>query len=133
MAATVASGGVIFPVGKKDSDKVREVWHGAAVSDAAEPPPPPPHLLTPTSLLGLEASVEKPMLVSKRDGRCLFDQLRLPASLVPYMGRPPLRGRDIVDTGLWDLRTLRSLAPAAKSLSLTMLYPRSLAWPMGFR
>ena len=33
------------------------------------------------ALLDLEASAEQPVLMSKRDGRCLFDQPRLPQQL----------------------------------------------------
>lgn len=132
-AFDVASGGVIFSVSKKDSSRVREVWHGADVSAAAAAPPPPPHLLAPSSLLGLEASVSSPLRVPKQDGRCLFDQLALPASLVPFVGRPPVCARDLVATGLLDVGSLQRLAPAANHLALhSLLYPRSLVWPMGF-
>ena len=49
------------------------------------------------------------------------------------MGRPPLRARDLVATGLLDLKSLRQLAPAARGLNLgSLLYPRSRVWPMGF-
>ena len=83
-AYTVASGGVVFAGGKKDSKKLREVWHGAAVGAAVTGPLPPPELLTPNSLLSLKASASHPLRVSKRDWRCLFDQLRLPLLLMPY-------------------------------------------------
>ena len=78
LAFEVAAGGTIFGVGKRDSCRLREAWHGAAVSAAAVRPPAPRHLLSPSSLLGLEASMQAPLRMSKRDGRCLFDQLRLP-------------------------------------------------------
>ena len=50
----VCGGGDIFSVGKKDSDKLREICDGSRVSGASVKPPPLPHLLTPDSLLHLE-------------------------------------------------------------------------------
>ena len=50
----VCGGGAIFSVGKKDSDKLREICDGSRVSGASVKPPPPPHLLTPDSLLHME-------------------------------------------------------------------------------
>jgi hypothetical protein len=107
LAFKVSAGGVIFGVGKKDSVRVREVWHGSRVSGAALRPPAPPHLLSPSSLLGLEASADAPLRMSKRDGRCLFDQLRLPAHLRDVMGRPPVRASSLLATGLLDMETCR--------------------------
>jgi hypothetical protein len=49
------------------------------------------------------------------------------------MGRPPIRARDLVGTGLLDLESIQRLARAAKGLSLgRLLYPCSRVWPMGF-
>ena len=50
----VSGGGAIFSAGKKDSDKLREIWDGSRVSGASVHPPPPPRLLTPDALLQLE-------------------------------------------------------------------------------
>ena len=40
----ISGGGVVLARSKKDSDKLREVWHGAAVSESSAEPPAPPHL-----------------------------------------------------------------------------------------
>ena len=133
LAFSVRSGGTIFPVAKRDSTKVREVWHGEKVSTAACVPPPPPHLLSPSAMLLLEASVDRPLRLCKRDGRCLFDQLGLPAVLKDFMGRPPIRVAALLKTGLLDRRTLAELAPAARGFTDSSLhFPRSRVWPMGF-
>lgn len=87
LASSVQAGGTVFPVGKP-TGKVRAVWHGKRVSQAAIAPPVPRHLASPSALLHLEASKERPIRVSKRDARCWFDQLRLPQPLRDWMGRP---------------------------------------------
>ena len=63
-------GGCIFAVGKKDSDKQREVWHGSRVSQASADPPSPPDLASPSALLALECTADDPIFLSKKDGRC---------------------------------------------------------------
>lgn len=70
----------------------------------------------------LEASESEPLWISERDGRCLFDQLQAPESIRPYLGRPPLRVSDIVDSGLLSLLEVRRLAPACKHLASTAGY-----------
>ena len=54
LSCRVSRGGAIFSVGKKDSDKLRQIWDGSRVSGASVCPPSPPHLLTPDALLQLE-------------------------------------------------------------------------------
>ena len=73
----MSGGGTIFAVSKRNSVNLREVWHGAQVSAAAKAPPRPPWLASPTALLDLESSEDSPIRLSKRDGKCLFDQMRL--------------------------------------------------------
>ena len=41
LGRSIKGGGTIFGVGKKDSEKLREVWHGNRVSSAACRPPRP--------------------------------------------------------------------------------------------
>ena len=60
----VQGGGTIFAVKKKDSDKLREVWHGKQLSEVATRPPPPPLLASPGRLLQLEASDSRPIRTS---------------------------------------------------------------------
>ena len=133
LAATIMGGGTVFGIGKKDSNKMREVWHGSAVSQAAVSPLPPPHLVSPSAFLGLEASAAAPLTISKRDGRCLFDQLRVPCQMRPYLGRPPVRVNDLIGTGKVSLYDIRRSGPSLGGVSgSTLLYPRSRVWPMGF-
>ena len=72
LANSFLGGGTVFGVGKKDSDKRRELWHGFAVSAAAMHPTPPPLLASPAALLQLESLDAKPVRVLKHVGRCLF-------------------------------------------------------------
>ena len=81
LADSVLGGGPVLAVSKPGTGKLREVWHGRRVSQAAAAPPPPRHLASPTALLHLEASADHPVRVSKRDARCWFDQLSLPPQL----------------------------------------------------
>ena len=67
LASTVKGGGVVLAVSKPGTGKQREVWRGRCVSRAARGPPPPRHLASPTALLYLEATREKPIRISKRD------------------------------------------------------------------
>ena len=103
------------------------------MSEAATLPPAPPHLASPTALLDLEASVKSPVHLSKRDARCLFDQLHLDEALQPWMGRPPVRVRELLSVGgvTWaELATF--LADTQHVSDHQLLYPASCVWPMGF-
>ncbi|CAE8741020.1 unnamed protein product, partial [Polarella glacialis] len=133
LALSIRGGGTVFGVGKKNSGKLREVWHGARVSAAALKPPKPPHLASPSALLDLECSLERPLRLSKRDGRCLFDQLLLPSELRQWMGRPPVRVRELLCSGLVELEQLQTWCDAGVTLhSHTLVFPVSCVWPMGF-
>jgi hypothetical protein len=49
------------------------------------------------------------------------------------MGRPPVRVKSLLATGVLDMADLVALAPAARGFrENSLLYPRSLVWPMGF-
>ena len=127
-----AAGGTVFAVTKTGSDKLREVWHGEFVSSRAVAPPCPPHLLNPASLLGLHASWDAPLVLSKKDGRCLFDQLRVPVQLQRFLARPPTRVSYIVKAGLLSLADLRAFFPSCRGLSLgSQVFPLSRVWPVG--
>ena len=88
LSERVKGGGSVLAVSKPGTGKQREVWHGRQVSQAALRPPVPRHLASPSALLHLEASLERPLRVSKRDARCWFDQLSLVPALREWMGRP---------------------------------------------
>ncbi len=130
LAFNVSGGGTIFSIAKRE---YREVCHGALVSSYAVDPPPPRHLLSPTSLLSLECSLQSPLVLSKRDGRCLFDQLRLPTGIRRCMGRPPVRAALLADAGGFTLDELDTfLCGPGQIQPRSLLYPRSCVWPMGF-
>ena len=132
LRTSVLGGGTIFGVAKTGSVKVREVWHGSRVSEAAAAPPLPPDLAGPAALVDLECTAADPLRLTKRDGRCLFDQLQLSRSLRPYMGRPPLLVRELRAAGatgaelkLW-CRGFRCCGDGLR------IFPVSRCWAMGF-
>ena len=71
-----------------------------------------------------------PPVIAKRDGRVLFDQLRVPPELVPYLAWPPTTRR--------RLRRAGATTQLLRQLDLLGLprdapyYPCSLVWAMGF-
>jgi len=129
----VTGGATIFPVGKKDSAKQREVWSGDRVSAAAADPPTPPHLASPSALPGLECTPDQVFSVSKRDARCWFDQLKLPPQLSSWFGRPPVKVSELMDAGGWSLAQVRAFFHGSGPLRPAgLLYPVSSFFPMGF-
>ena len=68
-----------------------EVWHGARVSAAAVRPPEPQRLASPTAFLHLETTEEAPVMLSNRDWKCFYDQLRFPSRVQPWMTRPAVK------------------------------------------
>ena len=126
-------GGTVFPVGKPGRDAQRLVWHGSRVSAAAVPPPKPRFLASPTALLSLEASVKSPILVSKRDASCWFDQLKLPESIRAWMGHPCLTVAELCSWEGFCRKDLESLLQAGECLCDDRpVYILSNCWPMGF-
>lgn len=133
LASKVHAGAGIFAVGKKESTKLREVWCGDRVSLAALRPPKPKHLASPSALLKLECTESSTFLVSKRDGRCLFDQLRAPRELQRWFGRPPLRVQDLVEAGFFTLSELQHhYIDKGRAELHDLVFPVSLVFPMGF-
>ena len=72
--------------------------------DVCVPPPRPRLLASPSAFVALELGPEQLLRVSKRDGKCFFDQLLLPRSLTPYMGRPSLTVGELLDAGFTEAR-----------------------------
>jgi hypothetical protein len=62
------AGGTVFPVSKAGG-RLREVWHGKALTQQTVRPPKPPGLAGPSAFRCLEASAEHPLRMSKRDGK----------------------------------------------------------------
>ena len=129
----IKGGGTVFAVPKKGSQKLREVWHGSQVSAAAVPAPRPPHVATPSGLLRLESTSGSPLRLSKRDGRCLFDQLAAPSWLVEWFGRPSVTVAEMMEFGGLSLQELQLFVGDKVPLRPHhRLHPCSLVWPMGF-
>lgn len=101
------------------------------MSTCALRPPPPPHLASPSALLALESSIRRPLYLTKRDGKCLFDQLHLPQHLQKYMGRPPVRIQDLVDCGVFTFAELQQYCRDDVTLA-SIVHPVSTCLPMGF-
>ena len=80
--------------------RLREVWHGTAVSEAALAPPKPSCLVSPDALADLEATKSHPLLLSKRGAQAYFDQLELPQELRSYFGRPSVLVSELMASGL---------------------------------
>lgn len=131
---TCARGGAgVFAVGKKDSDKLREVWNGSRLSAAALKPSKPPHLASPSALLNVEISPPRPVLLTKRDGRCLFDQLRVPEELRSWFGRPSITVRELLGTGMVTIRDIKHALSSGETFIVdATVFPVSVVWPMGF-
>ena len=96
LVADVRGGGGIFGVPKSEG-RVRPVWNGTRVSEAALAPPKPEHLTGVAALTKLETEPSKPFYFSKRDGRSMFDQLRAPACCRPFFGQPAFKVGDYMD------------------------------------
>jgi len=132
LARTSIGAGSLFAVGKKGSSKQRAVWNGAGVSARANAPPCPRHLASPTALLALRCGKDQSIYVTKRDGTCWFDQLRLPGDLAKHMGRPVVSLEDLrLHGGLSDVELQLALRCQSDALD-GVFVPISLTWPMGF-
>ncbi|CAE7309869.1 unnamed protein product, partial [Symbiodinium sp. KB8] len=124
-------GGTSLAVGKPGGLRLREVWHGRRVSQAAEVPPKPRHLASPTALTLLEAGEDKPVRVSKRDASCWFDQLKLPQCLPQYMAKPAVSTTELVAAGMPSHEQARYLEDG-QVWREGQYYPLHRVWPMGF-
>ncbi|CAE7714737.1 PDE9A [Symbiodinium sp. CCMP2592] len=124
-------GGASFAVGKPGGNRLREVWHGRRVSQAACGPPKPRHLASPTALALLECSKDCPIRVSKRDASCWFDQLKLPVVLREYMAKPPLTTEELERAGM-PCEEQQFHMEAGQAWRAGSLFPLHHVWPMGF-
>jgi hypothetical protein len=86
----------VFNIEKADSQKLREIWNGSALSDLACRPDKPLLQANPAALANLEGSDDLPLYLSCRDAKVCFDQLLVPAELQPYFGLPSVRGVDLL-------------------------------------
>ena len=87
----------------------------------------------PTALLDLEAIAGERIRVSKRDAKCYFDQLALPATVRSWFGRPPVTVAALADYTDLTQDELRRYLPAGVGPSRDFtLWPTCTTWPMGF-
>lgn len=121
-----------FFVHKSDGIRLREVWHGRLLTQAAPRPPKPPLLASPASLSGLQCSDDRKVHVSIRDGQCFFDQLLLPEKLVEYFGRPGLKASELEAGGATFAEIASWLGDGLPVESTSFLVPCCRTWPMGF-
>ena len=97
--------------------RLREVWHGTLVSDAAVAPPKPSHLADVTSLTNLQLRGGELLRVSKRDARCCFDQLKLCPELT---------------IGGLSAGEIDEMCANLGATSLDAVFPIFVTWAMGF-
>ena len=133
----------LFYIGKHDSNRLREIWSGGEITAAAFPPAKPPLQATPASLATLEASDDRPLWLSCRDGKVFFDQLMVPKELRAYFGRPSMPITDLLKPPPCESGSDAQLGLSLEELDsfildgpLTsfagVLVPVSNTWPMGF-
>ncbi|CAE7254004.1 unnamed protein product [Symbiodinium sp. KB8] len=89
------------------------------------------HLVSPTALLHLESSKERPVRVSKRDARCWFDQLSLPTHLRRWMGQPPVSLQELRDIAGFSADEAAGCMQDGDRAT-DMVFPVSNVWSMGF-
>jgi len=109
------------------------IWSGAEVSSAATRPPKPRHLGTPEIFLDVESTAGAPLLGVKRDGAAMFDQLRIPPALRPFLAQPPIRIDELERVGGLTATEIRAAGIDSNEWGAnSVLYPLSETWRMGF-
>ena len=102
----------------------------------------PPLQACPASLTTLEASDDRPQLLSCRDGRVFFDQLAGPPLIHAFLGRPLVSIRDLQRPPVCESGAMQAEGLSGDELSslLTdgplqdgddLLVPVNNCWPMG--
>ena len=129
----IVSSASVFAVAKSGKQAQRAIWNGQQLSTCAVPPPKPPKLVSPTALVRLEASRERPIWTSKKDGSCFFDQLQLPMQLRSFMGRPSVKIAELIEIGgLTYEQVLLYLASNQDLPHASSVFPVNRTWAMGF-
>jgi len=132
LSSTARAGAQLFGR-SKDNGATRVIWSGAEVSASATRPPKPQDLATPDVFLDIEASAGRPLRGIKRDGAAMFDQLRLPTRLRPYLAQPPLSILDLQRYGgLTDAEAEAACPDGHPADPSERVYPLSTTWRMGF-
>jgi hypothetical protein len=138
LSCTALGAADIFVVWKSDGFHQRPIWNGRLISQAAAAPPKPPLLTCPTALTNLEASEDRPVYCSGRDGETFFDQLKLEGPLQQMLGQPAVRIEELLawraqdGVGL-DLEQLKGLVICDGVIDvMSEVTPVQQVWPMGF-
>ena len=143
LARCVQASADTFVVAKRNGVRLREVWNGGKITDAAVPPIKPPMQVTPSALSLLEATDDRPLWLICRDGRVFFDQLQVPPAMRPYFGRPMVAVSDLIDPppcesgatadiGLNNVELDGFLVDGPLQHDETHVTPIACSWPMGF-
>jgi hypothetical protein len=131
LAGDVRAGGSVFAIEKSGGSRQREVWNGSRVSRAAADPPRPRHLASPSAFKAFDLAPGKRLRVTKRDGKCFFDQLLLPTELRKYMGRPWITRAELAAGGVAH-DEMNMYIEAGTDPMQEKLWPVSCVWCMGF-
>lgn len=130
--------GDTFCVPKHDGARLREVWNGSSISQAAVPPPAPEFLANPSCFVDLVMREGEEIFLSKRDVAACFDTLHGPSDLQLLFGRPPVsmdelqRHAGCTAADIKNFMVESSGLDVAQHAGSSLLYPVSRAWPMGF-
>lgn len=123
---------------------LREVWKGIEVSEAAIRPPFPHFQGSLADLAGLERTGDSPLLLSVRDGKSFFSQIRLDERLRRHFASPRVTVAELRDASLGGGATdehgsptldkfeaVFAEAPTEPLRDETLVHTWSAAWPMG--
>jgi len=81
----------------------------------------------------LETSIDRPFVFSKRDGQVMFDQLRLPVELRPFLAQPSVLVTDLMALGGLTPTDIQTYTDGRATIELPeRLWPVSTVWCMGF-
>ena len=131
LSSRILAGASVFGRVKSDGKRMREIWNGSLVSQAATRPPPPPDPVPPSCFAYQEVEPGQRLRASKRDAKCWFDQLKLPDHLQLYMGRPRVRRAELLAAGMTPAE-LTSVCRRPGDQHADAWYPVAQVWGMGF-
>ncbi len=96
LARTVHAAGHVFAVSKV-SGRMRKIWDGSLVSQAASRPRKPYRLAKPSSYPDFLIERGTSAVMSKLDATTYFDQLGVPPALSRWFAQPTVRVPDLCD------------------------------------
>jgi hypothetical protein len=135
LARAVHAGGQVFAVTKASGGRMRKIWDGSLVSQAASRPPKPYRLANPSSFPDIFIEKGASVFMSKLDATTYFDQLRAPPALARWFAQPSIKVSDLCDYEGFTLDELNAhLLEGERVVTQIsgMLFPCHLVWPMGY-